>query len=49
MPKKMFSSSVYKEPNPKRSTSSANSSRVKTSSMNKGKKRSYKIYRGQGR
>lgn len=49
MPKKMFSSSVYKEPNPKRSSSSANSSRVKTSSMNKGKKRSYKIYRGQGR
>lgn len=45
----MFSSSVYKEPNPKRSSSSANSSRVKTSSMNKGKKRSYKIYRGQGR
>ena len=49
MPKKMFSTSVYKEPNPKRSSSSANSSRVKTSSMNKGKKRSYKIYRGQGR
>ena len=49
MPKKMFSSSVYKEPNPKRSSSSANASRVKTSSMNKGKKRSYKIYRGQGR
>ena len=45
----MFSSSVYKEPNPKSSSSSANASRVKTSSMNKGKKRSYKIYRGQGR
>ena len=49
MTKKMFSTSVYKEPNPKRSSSSANSSRVKTSSMNKHKRRAYKIYRGQGR
>ena len=45
----MFSSSVYKEPNPKRSSSSSNSSSVKTSSMNKHKRRAYKIYRGQGR
>ena len=49
MVKRMFSSSAYKEPNPKKSSSSANSSRTKTSSMNKSKRRSYKVYRSQGR
>ncbi len=49
MVKRMFSTSVYKEPNPKKSSSSANPSRIKTSSMNKGKKRSHKVYRSQGR
>jgi hypothetical protein len=34
---------------PKRSSSSGKPSMVKTSSMNKSKKRSYKAYRGQGK
>jgi len=34
---------------PKKSSTSANPNMVKTSTMNKNKKRSYKKYRGQGR
>lgn len=34
---------------PKKSSGSGNPHMVKTSSMNKNKKRSYKAYRGQGR
>jgi hypothetical protein len=36
-------------PNKKKSSGSGNDAMVKTSSMNKSKKRSYKKYRGQGR
>jgi len=49
MVKRMFSSFAYKKPKPKKSSSSANLSRIKTLSMNKGKRRSYKVYRSQGR
>ena len=34
---------------PKKSSTSGNPAMVKTSTMNKNKKRSYKAYRGQGR
>lgn len=37
------------EPTIKRSSSSGNPAMVKTSSMNKNKRRSFKKYRGQGR
>lgn len=36
-------------PNKKKSSSSGSNAMVKTSSMNKNKRRSYKKYRGQGR
>lgn len=37
------------EPTKKKSSSSGKMSMVKFSSMNKNKKRSFKVYRGQGR
>ena len=37
------------EPTRKKTSIGGNSSMIKTSSMNKSKRRSYKIYRGQGR
>ena len=40
---------TYDRGKPKKSSQSANKSRVKKSSMNKHKKRSYKAYNGQGR
>ena len=40
---------IYDRGKPKKSSQSANKSRVKLSSMNKHKKRSYKAYNGQGR
>ena len=40
---------TYDRGKPKKSSQSANKSRVKYSSMNKNKKRSYKAYNGQGR
>ena len=40
---------VYDRGKPKKSSQSANKRRVKYSSMNKHKKRSYKAYNGQGR
>ncbi len=49
MAKKMFTSFAYKEPNPKKSSSSGNASMIKTASMNQHKRRSYKAYRGQGK
>ena len=39
----------YKGGEPKKSSSSANPVMVKTASMNKSKRKSYKAYRGQGR
>jgi hypothetical protein len=47
----MKKSSVNKlfEAPPKKTSTSANSRMVKTSSMNKSKRNSYKQYRGQGR
>ena len=41
--------SMYKEPVKKKTSTSGNPEMVKTASMNKHKKRSYKKYRGQGR
>jgi hypothetical protein len=35
-------------PNPKKTSQGSNSSRIKRSSMNKSKKRSFKAYKGQG-
>ena len=37
------------EPIKKKSSVGGNRARIKTSSMNKGRRRSYKAYRGQGR
>jgi hypothetical protein len=49
MAKKNSLGKVVIEPTVKRSSSSGNPAMVKTSSMNKNKRRSFKKYRGQGR
>ena len=46
---KKINVSSYTGGEPKKSSSSANPVMVKTASMNKHKRRSYKAYRGQGR
>ena len=45
---KMFSTSQH-EPVRKKTSIGGSKSMTKTSSMNKSKRRSYKVYRGQGR
>ena len=40
---------IYERGNPKKTSQTKNKSRVKKSSMNKDKKRSFKAYAGQGR
>ena len=42
-------SSVYEKGKPKKTSQGKNRSRIKMSSMNKHKKRSYKAYVGQGK
>jgi hypothetical protein len=42
-------SSVYEKGKPKKTSQGKNKSRIKMSSMNKHKKRSFKAYNGQGR
>lgn len=49
MAKVVIGKSNYIQSNPKKSSTSGKPSMVKTSTMNKHKKRSYKKYRGQGR
>lgn len=49
MAKKTSLTKVVIEPIVKNTSSSGNPARIKTSSMNKNKRRSYKAYRGQGR
>ena len=46
--KSVFGKAIH-EPIIKKTSQSANPAMVKTSSMNKNKRRSYKKYRGQGR
>ncbi len=41
--------SGYEKGRPKKTTQGKNKSRIKMSSMNKSKKRSYKAYNGQGK
>ena len=43
------STPVYEKGAPKKTSIGGNHARIKFSSMNKGKRRSYKKYRGQGR
>ena len=40
---------IYEAGAPKKTSIGGNNSRIKTSSMNKSKRRSYKRYRGQGK
>lgn len=45
---KIFGSVWKPEPRPKKTSQSGKPSRLKRSSMNKSKKRSFKAYKGQG-
>ena len=49
MAKVNFTSISVMEPNRKKTSIGGNVSMIKTSSMNKGKRKAYKKYRGQGR
>jgi hypothetical protein len=49
MKRSKFQEKVIVEPTRKKSSSSGNPDMVKTSTMNKHKRRSFKKYRGQGR
>tara|TARA_X000000950_G_C13462634_1_gene476524 strand:+ start:272 stop:412 length:141 start_codon:yes stop_codon:yes gene_type:complete len=42
-------SSIYEKGKPKKTSQTKNKGRVKMSSMNKAKKRSFKAYNGQGK
>jgi len=45
----MISTTGYNKPAGKKTSQGKNKSRIKTSSMNKSKKRSWKAYNGQGK
>ena len=49
MSRKNYKSTIQHEPKDKKTSIAGRKSRVKTSSMNKNKKNSYKAYRGQGK
>jgi len=46
---RMNTTTGYTKGRPKKTSQGANKSRIKTSSMNKSKKRSFKAYVGQGK
>jgi hypothetical protein len=49
MARTLFTNKSVMEPTRKKTSIGGNDSMIKTSSMNKGRRKSYKKYRGQGR